>query len=144
MAINIRAKGQNGEREVQQALEAIVREAMLNLGYPLPEKPIIQRNQNQSAVGGSDLVGTFGMCIEIKRQETLSVNSWWKQCIEAADYAGEHPVLLYRQNGKKWRCVTLGWLPVTSHSYYQARVEIDWETFLAWFKNWVIMKLSKG
>lgn len=144
MAINIRAKGQNGEREVQQALEAIVREAMLNLGYALPEKPIIQRNQNQSAVGGSDLVGTFGMCIEIKRQETLSVNSWWKQCSAAADYAGEHPVLLYRQNGKKWRCVTLGWLPLASYSYYHARIEMDWETFLAWFRNWVVMKLSKG
>jgi len=52
MSINIRQKGQEGEREIQRVLEPIVRKVMSEGGYALPAKPIIQRNQNQSAVGG--------------------------------------------------------------------------------------------
>ena len=46
MSINIRQKGQEGEREIQRALEPIVRKVMEAGGYALPDKPIIQRNQN--------------------------------------------------------------------------------------------------
>lgn len=144
MGINIRQKGQEGEREIQRALEPIVRRVMESGGYPLPDKPIIQRNQNQSAVGGSDLSNTFGLCIEVKRQEQLAINTWWKQCTEAADDNGEHPVLLYRQNGKKWRCVTLVWLPLPGGAQQQARAEIDWDSFLGWFEQWVERKLVGG
>ena len=144
MSINIRQKGQEGEREIQRALEPIVRRLMQAGGYPLPDKPIVQRNQNQSAVGGSDLSNTFGLCIEVKRQEQLSINTWWQQCTKAADDNGEHPVLLYRQNGKKWRCVTLAWAPVPSGGQVQIRAEFDFDTFLHWFEQWVQRKLVQG
>jgi len=62
MGINIRQKGQEGEREIQRALEPIIRKVMSEGGFPLPDKAIVQRNQNQSAVGGSDLSNTFGLC----------------------------------------------------------------------------------
>lgn len=142
MSINIRTKGQEGEREIQRILEPIVRNVMIRLRHPLPEKPIIQRNQNQSAVGGSDLSGTFGLAIEIKRQEALSVNTWWKQCQKAADESGEHPVLLYRQNGRKWKCVTLVWLDLPNAKQQQIRAEFDMDTFEAWFEQWVNFKLA--
>ena len=149
MSINIRQKGQEGEREIQRALEPIVRRVMEAGGYALPDKPIIQRNQNQSAVGGSDLSNTFGMCIEVKRQEQLSINTWWKQCTDAAKDNGETPVLLYRQNGKKWRCVVMVGLPLPARttpldSMLMFRAELSWDDFLAWFEQWVQRQLMLG
>lgn len=149
MSINIRQKGQEGEREIQRALEPIVRRVMEAGGYALPDKPIIQRNQNQSAVGGSDLSNTFGLCIEVKRQEQLSINTWWKQCTDAAKDNGETPVLLYRQNGKKWRCVVMAGVPLPARttpldSLLMFRVELSWDDFLAWFEQWVQRQLVLG
>lgn len=149
MSINIREKGQEGEREIQRALEPIVRKVMEAGGYALPDKPIIQRNQNQSAVGGSDLSNTFGLCIEVKRQEQLSINTWWKQCTDAAKDNGETPVLLYRQNGKKWRCVVMVGLPLPARttpldSLLMFRAELSWDDFLAWFEQWVQRQLVLG
>lgn len=144
MAINIRQKGQEGEREVQRALEPIVRKLMGEFGMQVPEKPIIQRNQNQSAVGGSDLSNTFGMAIEIKRQEQLSVGTWWAQCVKAAAENNECPVLLYRQNGKKWRCRTLVWLYLPDGAQMQTIAEFGWDEFLEWFTQWVRRKLIAG
>ncbi len=144
MSINIRQKGQEGEREIQRALEPIVRRLMQNAGYQLPATAVIQRNQNQSAVGGSDLSNTFGLCIEVKRQEQLSINTWWKQCTKAAQANNEHPVLLYRQNGKKWRCITNAWLTLTDHAQMQIRCEFDFDTFLEWFEKWITCKLRTG
>lgn len=144
MSINIRQKGADGEREVAKALEPIIRRVYADLGFTAPTTPIVQRNQNQSAVGGSDLSNTFGLAIEVKRQEQLSINTWWKQCTTAATENNEHPVLLYRQNGKKWRCVTLVWLPLHGGAQQQARAEMDWDTFLHWFEEWVQRKLVAG
>lgn len=146
--INIRQKGAEGEREVYKALNPIIQRVMLELGFPAAEvnaaANAVQRNQNQSAVGGNDLTNTFGMSIEVKRQEALSINTWWKQCCEAAERNMEHPVLLYRQNGKKWRCVTTGYVELPLGKFSQARVEFGWETFLQWFEQWVRVKLQNG
>lgn len=148
MGINIRQKGANGEREIQSALEYRVRKVARQIGVELPATPIIQRNQNQSAVGGSDLSNTFGLCIEVKRQETLNINTWWEQCCTAAKPNKEVPVLLYRQNGKKWKCVLIVQidLPVLNSQscVMNARAEISWDAFLEWFEQWVMRKLEKG
>ena len=148
VAINIRDKGANGEREVAQALEQVVRRVLRAGEYPLPDKPIIQRNQNQSAVGGSDLSNTFGLCIEVKRQEQLAINTWWQQCVTAARTNGETPVLLYRQNGKKWKCMVMAQLQLpmldSDGSFMMCRVEIGWDDFLTWFEEWVRRQLVLG
>ena len=144
MGINIRQKGQEGEREIQRALEPIVRKLLLQGGHPVPAKPIIQRNQNQSAVGGSDLSNTFGLAIEVKRQEQLSINTWWKQCETSANESGELPVLLYRQNGKKWKCVLYTWVNLPGNKHTRIRAEISWEDFLNWFELWVTEQLNSG
>ena len=101
----------------------------------------MQRNQNQSAVGGKDLVGTYGLAIEVKRQEALSINTWWKQCVISATELKEEPVLLFRQNGKKWRCLLLVGLQMplergSTASSIQVRAEIDYDAFKQWFKAW--------
>lgn len=144
--INIRQKGANGEREIIKALEPIVRRVMTEGGFKLPDVDILQRNQNQSAVGGSDLTNTFGLAIEVKRQEQLSINTWWKQCEDAAKRNGEEPVLIYRQNHKAWKVVLYGSLELPNAigqgaTYMTHRVEISWESFLQWFEHWVRRKL---
>lgn len=148
MGINIRQKGQNGEREVQQALEEIVRRVLVHCGQAVPEKAIVQRNQNQSAVGGSDLSNTFGLSIEIKRQEQLAINTWWKQCVTSAEESKEFPVLLYRQSRKPWKCVTWSDLPLFINGDMQpgikVRVELAWEDFLQWFELWVHNMVKSG
>lgn len=142
--IDVRQKGAGGEREVAVALNAIIRRLLSAGGYPAPAVDPVQRNQNQSAVGGNDLTGTFGIGIEVKRQESLSVNTWWKQCLEAAARNNEVPVLLFRQNGKKWRCVMLGNVPLPGDAHVQARMELEWNDFLQWFEHWVARKLESG
>lgn len=143
--INIRQKGANGERELATELNVIVNQLLVKHGLPVPEKPVIQRNQNQSAVGGADLSNCFGISIEVKRQEQLSVNKWWEQCCKAAAKNNEFPVLIYRQNKQAWRVVmhVLVQLPVGSVAM-MARGEVSSPFFLQWFHNWVDRKLSNG
>lgn len=147
MAINIRQKGAGGEREVIDALQPYVWAVKKEYGIPFEYmKPDLQRNQNQSAVGGSDITNPFGLSIEVKRQEALSVGTWWKQCERSAQAANEVPVLLYRQNGKKWHCVMYAEaaLPATNGSVatsMKVLCEIDWATFQFWFEQWVRRKL---
>lgn len=99
--INIRTKGQRGEREIVNWVNDIYTEIHHTLGIPLPPKPIAQRRQNQSAVGGMDLDNTCSYAFEIKNQETLSLNSWWKQTILSAQETKKRPVLIYKDK-RKW------------------------------------------
>ena len=148
MAINIRQKGAEGEREIARELNRIIQSVLDYHGLDDPDVPVIQRNQNQTAVGGNDLSNVFGLGIEVKRQENLCVNVWWKQCINAAERNGEFPVLLYRQNRKAWRCVLLTQLmlpPAGSLSAVQyTRAEISWDDFQIWFREWVSRKIAAG
>lgn len=145
--INIRQKGAKGERQLATQLNAIVNALLLKHGLPIPAKPVIQRNQNQSAVGGNDLSNTFSLSIEVKRQENLNVEAWWRQCCYAAERNQEFPVLVYRQNNGPWRVVINLWaqLPAgAGDSACRVRGEIKWGEFLEWFRLWVDRKLSNG
>lgn len=154
MSINIRQKGAEGERQVAKILNSIIQSVMEQLEYPEEEieaaKTAVQRNQNQSAVGGNDLSNTFGMSIEVKRQEQLAVNTWWKQTLEAANRNNELPVLIYRQNRKPWRIRTFAYLHVPSEAVSggwantQAVVEFDEKQFKSWFAMWVRGSLLGG
>jgi hypothetical protein len=152
MAIDVRQKGAEGERQVYKMLNDIIVEVMAAMAFPAEDiekaKTMVQRNQNQSAVGGNDLTNTFGMSIEVKRQEQLSVNTWWEQCKKAAEKNNELPVLMYRQNRKPWRIRTYTFLHVPSKDggwgSVQAVAEFDEATFKSWFRAWVIGKLSSG
>lgn len=136
--INIRQKGANGEREVYKVLNGIIQRVMLELNFDpadvVAAETYVQRNQNQSAVGGCDLVGTFGLAIEVKRQEQLSINTWWEQTLKSAQALDEQPVLVYRQNGKKWKAVTEVWLAIPKATgFTKVRAEMSWEAFQDWF-----------
>lgn len=148
MGINIRQKGQSGEREVADMLNFIIYSVMKEMGFPeadcLKGMAAVQRNQNQSAVGGNDLTGTFGFSIEVKRQEQLSVGTWWAQCVAAAAKFSEVPVLLYRQNRKPWRVRSLVWLPLPGGKQTQIVAEFGIDEFKAWFREQVRLQLLAG
>lgn len=155
MGINIRQKGAEGERQVAKALNETLQVVLTRHNWSQEVRDAcvkaIQRNQNQSAVGGSDLSNVFGLAIEVKRQEQLSVNTWWTQCVAAASRNREFPVLVYRQNRQAWSVVMYGSLVVpavnggaVASNSLSARVEISWEDFLRWFALWVERKLMNG
>ena len=145
--IHIVNKGKTGEREVADAMNYCVYLAMQELGYPADEclkgMSYIQRNQIQTAIGGCDLVNCFGLSIEVKRQETLDLNSWWKQCEASAKRDNTIPVLIYRQNKKPWRVRTYVWIPLPDGHQMQGFAEFDWNTFRTWFQGWAKASLQK-
>lgn len=145
MAINIRVKGATAEREIATTLNAIIykvlREATSDPLILNNHNYFVQRNQQQTAVGGNDLINTYGFGIEVKRQEVLNVNTWWKQCKAAADKNGETPVLLYRQTRKKWVCVMQVYLQMPNNQFGACRAEVSMESFLKVFESHVRSKI---
>ena len=139
--VNIRTKGAEGEREVATKLNELVDTFCHARGFKFPEKPLVQRNQNQSAVGGSDLTTPFKLCIEIKRQEQLSVNTWWQQCMTASKEFGGIPILIYRQSKQKWRVIMFMHSPQTNQ---WIRSEITWDDFEIWFRAYIEIEYEKG
>jgi hypothetical protein len=145
MGVNIRTKGAGGEREIADILNGAIYLTYKERGLPYPSSPIVQRNQNQSAVGGQDLVGTFGYAIEIKRQETLNINTWWKQCVASADTLGEEPVLIFRQSREKWRVILNAYAQAPGLSIYTSvRAEITIIDFVRLFRQAVTRALDKS
>ena len=148
MSINVRQKGQTGEREVCDIMNLCIYTVMTELGYSEDEClkgfRSVQRNQNQSAVGGNDLANTFGLSVEVKREEQLSIGTWWRQCVAAAERNNEMPVLIYRQNKKAWTVRMPVWLPLPQGAQAGVIAAIDIESFKVWFKEWVRAKLLAG
>ena len=90
-----RTKGQRGERELFGLLSEY-------LGA------IVKRNLMQSAWGGADTLDIPGWAIEVKRQETLNLKSWWAQTVNQAALHRRKPILFYRQSRNPWRaCIDL-------------------------------------
>lgn len=171
--MNIRQKGFNAEREVATLLNAGVMTAMRRQGYPeddvVKAATTVQRNQNQSAVGGSDLTNTLGLAIEVKRHENTSgINGWWAQCTAAAKRNNEIPVLIYRQSRSPWRVqmpVVIQLTPTLMHAepedprfpggpsiakevpgrtFQIPRAEIGWSEFYEFWIQHVQIALAQG
>ena len=116
-----RSKGQEGEREVIRLLAPIVEEVC-------GQESTLSRNLNQTREGGHDIVGLDWLAIEVKRQETLDVENWWRQTLRQAGDKRE-PVLIYRQNRKSWHVVM--WAKVGEH---RCRATISLQDFQDWFR----------
>jgi hypothetical protein len=147
MSIHVVNKGKEGEREVcrllNQQLDALI--TANNYTDDLVDllNGVVQRNQNQSAVGGGD-INLFGLSIEVKRQETLSIPEWWRQATTSAKRNGDKPILIYRQNRKAWHVVMDGHVPLPTGRIMGARVTISVDDFLTWFTHWVEEMINSG
>lgn len=64
-----------------------------------------KRNLDQTREGGADVI-TDDFIFEVKRRESLDLQSWWLQ-VKKASIMHENknliPVVAYRQNRKQWK-----------------------------------------
>lgn len=115
-----RDKGQRAEREVCRMIYDY-------LGIEA------KRNLSQTRDAGCDCLTVPGWAVEVKYQETESLNAWWAQSVKQADMAGLDPVLFYRASRRPWRvCVDMHSISASTYptpGQYQAVIEPD-----AWFQ----------
>ena len=88
MAINSRAKGAKGERELANKLK--------EYGYNC------RRGQQFSGLEGEDVVGLDYIHIECKRVEKLNIDEALKQS-KRDSKKNQIPAVFHRKNNKKWK-----------------------------------------
>ena len=96
-----RNKGARGEREFLSLLEC-----------HFPDF-FFQRNYDQAALGGSDLIGLPNISLEIKRYKVGNVHrrEWWEQSCDNAEKESLIPMLAYRFDRSDWQTgVPLQWM----------------------------------
>lgn len=130
--VNGRAKGSAAERELADLLTRWAAEIGITLD--------LKRNLEQVRGGGHDLVGleAYGMAVEVKRVEQLSLGSWWQQACRQADAIQCRPVLAWRQNRKPWAFRTRAWV---YPSISPLTVDLDEVNFKLWFIGQIRSKL---
>ena len=129
-----RDKGKRGEREVVNLLQPVVNKVYLSVGL---EPVVLERNLMQSHRGGHDIVGLDWLALEVKYQENIQVNQWWKQTVEQAGQ-DKVPVLLYRKSRVAWKVM----LPVTITPSLVVPGVISIEAFILYFKNRLLFSLT--
>lgn len=126
-------KGKRGEREVKDNFIA----TMQGVEARMSKKGVsenVKRNTTQSDRGGDDIVGIPLISVEVKRQETLSLNTWWQQAVKQGNKLRLQPVLIYRQSRKPWRVQTFAVLCQPGRSsHLWTRVDIELSDFLSWY-----------
>lgn len=145
--VNIRTKGQNGEREAIRLLTDWATQVTDSLGLP---PVVLTRNLEQPRGGGYDLTGIDWLAVEIKRHENLQVSQWWKQAVkQAKDH--QIPFLMYRQNRTQWRfrllaCVYHSGRLGHYHSGRLGHYPVDMAAADAqrWFQTELWVRLRKG
>lgn len=137
-------KGKRAEREIVAILQPIVDELCSKHGY---EKTYLQRNSLQSRKGGYDILGVDWLALEVKHQESFSLDDWWKQTLKQCG-PKQTPVLIYRRNNVKWRVRMHGslWCPNANEVYLSGIVDVDLDFFLGYFRRrfdaWLEKSLS--
>lgn len=87
--VQVKKKGNVGEREFCKILERA-------LGVD------VERNITQTRFGGADILTVQPFAIEVKRQQNLQINTWWKQALRQRTEENPVPVLVWRQNRQPW------------------------------------------
>ena len=128
--VHIVNKGKQGEREAIKYLQPIINDVCDAIEVSRVE---LYRNQNQSALGGYDIDGLPWLAIEIKRQEALSINTWWKQ-VNNARADNQVPLLMFRQNRKKWRFIINSHIHTGGSGFIEVRSELNADDFKRWFQ----------
>jgi hypothetical protein len=129
--MNIRDKGHGGEREIAALLNGIKSDYGLDMD--------VRRNLDQTAIGGRDLVNTEPFSIEIKRQEVLNLNAWWKQACASAEKDGLIPIVIFRQNRKPWQVLCHGQIG----DIVVEKVQISIREFLNWYRSELEKRIKK-
>lgn len=122
--INVRTKGASGEREFCKWLYE-------NFNIPMP-----MRNLEQVRSGGTDIMDVEPFYFEVKRCETLSLESWWSQVKRAARKNPDEviPVVAFRQNRKQWEFL----IAAKNIGIKRGFIRIDKTVFIKWAKDKII------
>lgn len=132
MAIDVRGKGQRGEREAAALLTLWALPVTMAAGV---DDISFERNLIQSRCGGYDVVGLEWLALEVKRHENLQVPAWWRQTLRQAG-PGQVPFLMWRQNRTAWRFRLK--LPATHCGYvvdWGMVLDLDLENAKTWFQH---------
>lgn len=132
-----RDKGQRAERAVVKLLQPVVTHVYEAAGLPVPS---LERNLMQSNKGGHDIVGLEWLALEVKHQETLHIAQWWTQAVQQAG-SDKIPVLIFKQNGIKWRVMLPSALDA-GDLYLDFVAEISLEDFIKWFTMMLSYKIK--
>lgn len=113
-----RRKGANGEREFCKFLYE-------NLNVPMPT-----RNLEQVRSGGSDVTDIEPFFFEVKRQESLDLDSWWRQVVVETKKSCNDaiPVVAFRQNRKPWEFL----ISATHIECERGYIRINTRIFIEW------------
>lgn len=93
-----KTKGRCGEYEARDLIAEWLKPVYEHCGEVCPE---LRRNLTQTRGGGFDIEGVDWLALEVKRQEQVSLGSWWGQTVRQAG-DGQVPVLMWRQNRRPW------------------------------------------
>lgn len=145
MALNSRAKGQTGEREIADLLNGIIFRVTGTFGD-------FKRNLQQTQSGGFDLFSEMFpyFAIEVKRVENLTpavIDNFWAQTTRQAKLFTPFnhgqallPVLLYRKNRVAWRCRIQGKMVWDDAIVV---VDVTEQAFTAWFERQITKIIAK-
>lgn len=110
-----RNKGAGGEREFCKYIAELL---------DLPDMP--KRQLDQTREGGGDVI-VPPFLFEVKRQERLTLQNWWKQAVASA--GGDlKPVVAYRQNRHAWRFL----IPAEEIGVFGGYICLESPIFAAW------------
>lgn len=132
-------KGASGEREAAELLKGWA----LAVGHDIDPT----RNLEQVRGGGYDLNGVVGLGIEVKRVESNSINSWWKQTERQADDDGTIPFLMHRRNRQPWRFRVRTGVAMASGdnwAHFFLTVDLELEQARVWFQEYITITLGRG
>lgn len=79
--VHVVDKGKRAERQVRSLLQSVVTRVYTDYGIDVP---ILERNLQQSIKGGADIRGLDWLAVEVKHQETVKLEQWWRQTCEQA------------------------------------------------------------
>lgn len=145
MGANPKIKGNKGETEAIKVLNGIVNEVRVEDGLSTLDElnQVFYKNRDQVLNGGHDVLNDLGLAVEVKRKEVLLINNWWTQTVKSAERHKQTPVLMFRQNNRKWRVMLLTSISdcIPGHVIGPFRAEINYEDFRIWlrvyYRNWL-------
>ena len=112
------------EREKGKRFERDVANWLKKNGF---EKAMRSAQHSGKAGDAADVVGLPGIHIECKAVERPAVYDWIHQAMRDSSGTGNIPVVIWKQNGKRWLAIMLYWqymeMSMNSRDFYHCCVE---------------------
>ena len=99
-----------------------------------------RRGQQYSGIGGEDIVGLYGIHVEVKFGEKIDIKKAMEQAVR--DCGGKIPIVAVKKNYQPWRiimrlpdlCILCG--SVCKRDLHMMLVEMEGADWFKLYKNW--------